>query len=226
MTTILVAGTDTDVGKTWVTTALLAYLLKSRPRESFGVMKLMQTGIGDDEHYQSLFQENPRIETVTPLRFAAPLAPPLAAAKEGKTVNLDQVKQALVNLQQKYSLVIVEGLGGLGSPVTDHLTIGEVAGQWQLNTILVVPIKLGAIAHTVANVHYAHYCQIKLNGIILNSFQPISEEKLEDWTPIKMIESFTQTPVCGVLSYNERVNLDKMADIASHWKIETLLNPF
>ncbi|MGK7946172.1 MAG: dethiobiotin synthase [Microcystaceae cyanobacterium] len=220
MKTLLIAGTDTDVGKTWVTTALVAYLLKQYPTDSLGIIKLLQTGIGDEEYYQNYFSDNPLVEIITPLRFNAPLAPPLSAAKEGKTVDLGIIWRELNYCQQKYPMVIAEGLGGLGSPITQKLTVGDIAGSWQFNTLLVVPVKLGAIAHTVANVYYARSCKINLVGIILNCVQPTSPEDIENWTPTQLIESLTEVPVCGILPYLETVDFAKMVEIVSHWQVE------
>ncbi|MGK7931613.1 MAG: dethiobiotin synthase [Microcystaceae cyanobacterium] len=220
MNTLLISGTDTDVGKTWVTTALVAYLLQEYPHQSLGIIKLLQTGIGDQEHYHNLFSEHPHVEIITPLRFKAPLAPPLAAAKEGKTIDIDTIQQEFYNLRQKNPIVIAEGLGGLGSPITSKLTVGTIAASWQVNTLLVVPVKLGAIAHTIANVHYARSCKINLNGIILNCIQPTSPQEITDWTPIELIESFTQVPVCGILPYLEKLDFAKMSEIVSQWNVE------
>jgi dethiobiotin synthetase len=83
-------------------------------------------------------------------------------------------------------------------------------------------VKLGAIAHTVANVHYARSCKIKLKGIILNCIQPTSPEEIVNWTPIKLIESFTQVPVLGTLPYLETVDFAKMAEIVSDWQMEEI----
>ncbi len=108
-------------------------------------MKLLQTGWGDDEHYQQIFSGFAGWDVVTPLKFASPIAPPLAAEREGKTVDLAVVWQTLQGLQQNHSRVLVEALGSLGSPVTEELTVADLAGMWRLPTVLVVPVQLGAM---------------------------------------------------------------------------------
>ncbi len=220
MTALLIAGTDTGVGKTMVTTALASYYLTYRPKETMGLIKLMQTGMGDEEHYRSLFAENPQIEVITPLRFAEPLAPPLSAAKEGKSIDLKVVWQAFNNVTQKHPFTLIEGLGGLGSPVTDELTLGDLAGSWHLPIILVVPVKLGAIAQAVVNVNYARSCKIALKGIILSDVNGVSPEDLANWTPIDLIESLTQIPVLGICPHLDPQNLIEMPNIVSDWAVE------
>ena len=210
MKTWFIAGTDTDAGKTIVTTALRAYYQKYKSDQKTGLMKLLQTGdIGDQEFYQNFFDD-----VVVPLRFSAPLAPPVSAELEGKSIDLAVVWQELLKLQKDTDLVLLESLGGLGSPVTNELTVADIASSWRLETILVVPVKLGAIAHTVANVALARQEKVKLRGIIFNCVNPCTPEQIEQWTPKGLIESLTQVPVLGYFPYVDKIdNLDELADL-------------
>ena len=70
MNSLLITATDTDAGKTVVTTALVAYWQKYYPSKALGLMKLMQTGQGDREWYEGLFQD--QLEMITPLQYQAP----------------------------------------------------------------------------------------------------------------------------------------------------------
>ncbi|MBE9223809.1 ATP-dependent dethiobiotin synthetase BioD [Cyanobacterium stanieri LEGE 03274] len=197
MKTLFITGTDTDAGKTIVTTAWRAYYKVYHPHLSTGLMKLLQTGVqGDAEFYQHFFDD-----VEIPLRYDAPLAPPVAAAMENRSIDMDLIYSRLRALQSDYDLFLVEALGGLGSPITEDLTIAHVADSWALDTILVVPVKLGAIAHTVANVALARQHKINLKGIIFNCVNPCTEEQINNWTPKKMIESFTNIPVLGYFPY-------------------------
>jgi dethiobiotin synthetase len=230
MTTLLIAGTDTDVGKTFVTIALTVYWQKYRlnrdndQQNLLSIFKLMQTGIGDVELYQRLFAEVKGIEIVPPSRFEAPLAPPIAAAKEGKIIDLGEIWQKLSLAAQKSQLVLVESLGGLGSPVTEELTVGNIAADWRLPTVLVVPVQLGAIAHTVANVALARSLKIDLRGIILNCSQLEAVGRTEDLTPINLIQSLTNVPVIGTLPYaKDWDNSDRIAQKVANWDLELIL---
>jgi dethiobiotin synthetase len=230
MTTLLVAGTDTDVGKTFVTIALSVYWQKyrlnrdSKEQNLLSIFKLMQTGTGDVELYQRLFYEVAGIEIVPPLRFEAPLAPPIAAAKEGREIDLGKIWQKFSSVEQKSQLVLLESLGGLGSPVTRELTVGDLAADWRLPTVLVVPVKLGAIAHTVANVALARSLKIDLRGIILNCSQLEAVSRTEDLTPIDLIQSLTNVPVIGTLPYaTDWDNSDRIAQKVANWDLELIL---
>ena len=220
--TLLITGTDTEAGKTVVTTALAAYWQKYYPQRSLGIMKPIQSGMGDRELYQTLFSLEQSPAEITPLYFQAPLAPPIAAAKENRQVDLAIVWRTLLALQKQRDLVLIESLGGLGSPVTDELTVADLAGEWRLPTILVVPVRLGAIANAVANVALARQTKIALRGIVLNCIQPRQEEEIADLTPVRLIQSLTNIPVLGCVHYVENPHdLEKLAEIAAglDWEI-------
>jgi dethiobiotin synthetase len=222
LNTLLITATDTGVGKTVLTTILAAYWQKYHPQSSLGIMKPIQSGIGDSELYQTLFQLNQSPAEITPLYFQAPLAPPIAAAKENRSIDLSLVWQTLLKLQKERDFVLVESLGGLGSPITDELTVADLAGEWRLPTVLVVPVRLGAIAQAVANVALARQTKVNLRGIVLNCVQPYSDQEIADLTPSELIQSFTHIPVLGCLPYLENpTDLDKLSEIGSNlnWEI-------
>ncbi|WP_026732402.1 dethiobiotin synthase [Fischerella sp. PCC 9605] len=226
MNALLITATDTESGKTLLTTALAAYWQKYCSARSLGIMKPIQSGVGDREWYQQLFTLEQSAEEITPLYFKAPLAPPIAAAQENRRVNLAVVWQAFTALCQRRDFVLVEALGGLGSPVTDELTVADLAGDWRLPTVLVVPVRLGAIAQAVANVALARQARVNLVGIVLNCVQPRTDEEIANWTPADLIQSLTNTPVLGCLPYLENpAELDKLAQVASNLDLECLL-PF
>lgn len=225
MNVLLITGTDTETGKTVLTCSLAAYWQTFRPQESLGILKPIQTGMGDRELYQKLFNLNQTPEEITPLHFKTPLAPPVAAEREGRLVNLSIVWQAFETLRQKRQLVLVEALGGLGSPVTHELTVADLARDWRLPVVLVVPVKLGAIAQAVANVALARQSGVHLKGIVLNCVQACSDEEIADWTPIDLIQSLTNVPVLGVLPHlADPTDLTKLAQVASNLDLERLLS--
>lgn len=221
---LLITGTDTDVGKTVLTTALAAYWQKYQSCRSLGIMKPIQAGLGDRELYTQLFSLAQSPEEITPLYFQAPLAPPLAAAREGRRVELQVVWQALEKLRSSRDWVLVEALGGLGSPVTNELTVADLAAEWRLPTVLVVPVRLGAIALAVANVALARQTRVFLKGIVLNCVQPRSDEEIADLAPPALIQSLTNIPVLGCLPYLDNpTDLAKLVSVASDLDLERLM---
>lgn len=223
MNALLITGTDTEVGKTVLTTALAAYWQMYSSR-SLGIMKPIQAGVGDRELYSQLFDLEQSAAEITPLYFNAPLAPPIAAAKEDRSVDLAIVWQTLQKLTATRDFVLIEALGGLGSPVTDEFTVADLAAEWRLPTVLVVPVKLGAISQAVANVALARQSRIHLKGIVLNCVQPHSPQEIAELAPSELIQSLTNVAVLGCIPYLENsTDIAKLAQIAAALELERLL---
>lgn len=223
MKTLLIAGNNTDVGKTVLITSLVAYKNQFAQHQTLGLMKLIQTGVGDQELYHQLFGSQTNLEIVTPLSYAHPCAPPIAAGLEGKTVDLASVWKSLQHLQATKDFVLVEGIGGLGTPVTPELTVADLARDWHLPTVLVVNVALGAISQTVANVAYARYAKVPLIGIVLSCSSPHSESNLPQWAPVDLLQSITNSPILGIIPYlKELHNLQKLAHIAKELPLTEL----
>ncbi|UBF27710.1 dethiobiotin synthase [Kovacikia minuta CCNUW1] len=222
MNALLITGTDTDAGKTVLTTALIAYWKKYCTTRSLGIMKPVQSGVGDRELYNHLFTQ-PQ-EEITPLYFEAPLAPPLAAEQEGRRVDLEKAWQTFGALRLKYDWMLVEGVGGLGSPITRETTVADLAWDWRLPAVLVVPVKLGAIGQAVANVALARMARVHLKGIVLNCVHPRSEAEIANWAPADLIQSLTSIPILGLIPHlSDPTDLDKLAQAASNLELERLI---
>lgn len=222
MNALLITGTDTNAGKTVLTSALAAYWQRHCSPRSLGILKPIQSGIGDCELYSQLFGLEP--DVVTPLRFEAPLAPPLAAAKENRAIELEIAWKAFEALKQAHDFVLVEGLGGLGCPVTYETTVADLAWDWRLPVVLVVPVKLGAIGQTVANVALARQSRIHVKGIVLNCTQPCTPEELADLAAPDLICTLTGLPVLGILPYlPDPTNLEALVNAASKLELEQML---
>ncbi|MEO0375413.1 MAG: dethiobiotin synthase [Cyanobacteria bacterium P01_A01_bin.17] len=208
-----------------VTSALLAYRQKYLAHQRWAIYKPLQSGTGDGEHYQRSFELTQPLETVNPLRFKEPLAPPIAALQEGKTINLGLAWQTLQMLQQSHEQVLVEGVGGLGSPLTQELTVADLARDWRLPTLLVIPVRLGAIGQAVANVALARQAGLTLRGIVLNCVESRTADQVANWAPVDLLQSLTQVPILGMLPYLEDwSNLDRLAAAATQLNLELLLS--
>jgi dethiobiotin synthetase len=222
-TTLLISGTDTGVGKTIVTSALAAYLNTFYPQQKVAIYKPIQSGVGDREYYTQQFQLSQTLAQITPLYFEAPLAPPIAAAAEGKSIDLGLAWQTFQDLQQTHDWVLVEGVGSLGSPITAELTVADLAYDWKIPTILVIPVRLGALGQAIAQAALAKQTRLHLQGLILSCPKPCSANNIEQWAPIDLLESFTRCPVVGILPYQENCEPASLAQAATEWEMEMLL---
>jgi dethiobiotin synthetase len=229
---LLIVGSDTGVGKTVLTAALAAYWLTYRdrntspntPSTSLGIYKPLQSGEGDREFYNQTFNLSQTLAEITPLYFETPIAPAIAAYKEGKEIDLGLIWQQFQKLQKQKECLLVESLGGLGSPITDEYIVADLARDWALETILVVPVRLGAISQAIANVALANMQKVKLRGIVLSCSQVYSPEEIEELAPPQMISRLASIPVLGILPYvHDLSNISQLAQAASDLDIERIL---
>jgi dethiobiotin synthetase len=219
---LLITSTDTDAGKTVLTAALAAYAKKYHSRQRWGILKPIQCGVGDREFFARVFGGT--IQVVNPIYLEHPLAPPIAATEAGVHIDLGIAWQALTKMRAHYDFVLVEAAGGLGTPVTDELVVADLAREWRLPAVLVVPVKLGSIGLAVANVALAKQYNVQLRGIVLNCTQPLSPADIANFAPAELIQSLTSTPVIGCLPYlQDLYDLDLLAAAAADLELEVLL---
>lgn len=219
---LLITSTDTDAGKTILTAALIAYGRKYHPHQKWGVLKPIQCGSGDREFLGELFNLDP--QDINPIYLTAPLAPPIAATQAGVQIDLGIAWRALVQMQSSHDLVFVEGIGGLGTPITAELVVADLARDWRLPAVIVVPVELGSIGLAVATVALAKQANIQLRGIVLNCTHPTTATDIENFAPAELIQSLTSTPVLGCLPYFEDLHdLDALATAAANLDLEILI---
>jgi dethiobiotin synthetase len=229
---LLIVGSDTGVGKTVLTAALAAYWLTYRdrnasqnmPSTSLGIYKPLQSGEGDREFYNQTFNLSQNLAEITPLYFETPIAPAIAAHKEGKPIDLALIWQQFQKLQKQKECLLVESMGGLGSPITDEYIVADLARDWALEAILVVPVRLGAISQAIANVALANLQKVKLRGIVLSCSQVYTTEEIEELAPPQMISRLASVPVLGILPYvNDLSDISQLSLAASELDIERIL---
>jgi dethiobiotin synthetase len=219
---LLITSIDTEAGKTILTAALAAYGQKYHPQQKWGILKPIQCGMGDREFYARVFDR--AIADINPIYLAAPLAPPIAANQAGVEIDLAIAWQSLNQMRQQHDFVLIEAIGGLGTPITAELVVADLARDWRLPTVLVVPVKLGAIGSAVANVALARQYNVQLRGIVLNCIQPLSASEIANLAPTELIQSLTSTPVLGCIPYlPDLEDLDLLAAAAADLELEILL---
>ena len=220
---LLITGTDTGVGKTVLTAALTAYWQTHVTHQKVAVFKPIQSGIGDLEFYQEHFELEQSAEDITPLKYEHPLAPPVAADLAGGSVDLEKVWKKLRYLQQEFDQIFVEGVGGLGTPITHELTVADIARDWRFPTLLVVPVRLGSIGQTIANIALARASKIDIKGIVLSASSQEALEDSRELTPPEMLEQFTHIPVLGMLPpIQDWNNTEELSQAASQLDLEKI----
>lgn len=177
---LFITGTNTGVGKTQVAVCIAQALVRQGVR--VGVYKPAASGWRPEELEQSdpyrLWQAAGKPATlahVCPQTFVAPLAPPAAAAKEGRTVDSDLLRSGLKFWQQASDFVIVEGVGGLMSPVSEDEYVADLAYDFGYKLIVVAANELGVINQTLQTLITAETFREGLHvaGVVLNHPRPV-----------------------------------------------------
>ncbi len=172
MIRIGVTGTDTGVGKTVISVALVA-MLRARGYR-VGAMKPMETGVrrgdpgSDAAALSAAAGGTDPDEQVSPYLFVEPLAPWVAARREGVRVDLDVLDRAFHVLQEGRDVILVEGAGGLLVPITRQERFDTLFRRWELGLIVVAADRLGVINHTLLTVQAARAEGLSVRGIVLN----------------------------------------------------------
>ena len=171
---IFVTGTDTGVGKTWVTAGLAAAL--RRRGVDVGVFKPVATGarrVSDDTRLlRAAAGVSDPPELVTPQLFRAPLAPSVAARRERRAVDLKAVDRAWRRLRSSHDLVLVEGVGGLMVPLRPRFPVASLVRRLKLPLVVVARPNLGTINHTVLTVRAAAAFGLRVVGLVVNRHGP------------------------------------------------------
>lgn len=205
MVSLFITGSDTSVGKTILTTLLANYLTDRMPGQ-VGIFKPVQSGRGDREYYHHHLALHQSPDEICPQYFATPLAVPLAADREGRRVDLGLLWQSYQKLRAKYQILLIEGTGGIGSPITWEYTGADLARDWHLPTVLVVPVRLGSMTQAVSSCALARENAVDLRGIIFNCVQPYTEEEIYDFIAPDRLSILTRVPILGVVPCLETLN--------------------
>ena len=161
---LLVTGTDTGVGKTYVTAALAAACFQSG--RGVAVLKAAQTGPDDDAAW--IGARVPGIVVRTALRYEAAVAPAVAARLEGAPEpSLEPIVAAARELRAEAGAILVEGSGGLLVPINDRETFADLALALDLPLAIVARPGLGTLNHTALTVEVARARGIALAGVIV-----------------------------------------------------------
>lgn len=139
-----VTGTDTGVGKTVLTSLLVRYL-RDLGVKALAVKPFCSGGRDDARLLRRAQSNEPKLDDINPWHFRAPLAPVLAARMEGRRVHGDEVLAYLRLCAKDCELLLIEGAGGLLSPLASQLDSRDLITKLRASPIVVCPNRLGAV---------------------------------------------------------------------------------
>ncbi|MGY8747366.1 MAG: dethiobiotin synthase [Pirellulales bacterium] len=216
---LFITGTDTEVGKTYVATHIAKDLVAAGHR--VGVYKPVASECVSDgrqlvsEDAVALWEAAGHpltLEAVCPQRFQAPLAPHLAARNEGRELDTKLMRSGISVWADECDIVIVEGAGGLMSPISDDEYFADVAYDLGYPTIVVAPNTIGVINQSLSALITAACFRdgIPIAGVILNDARMFDGDVSME-TNREQISSRSVSPVLTRLRY-EGDEFDEQVD--------------
>ncbi len=216
---IFVTGTDTDVGKTWITGAL-ARGLRDRGLD-VGVWKPVQSGArtgnpnADSHVLKHLSGVVDDEDDITPYSYLAPLTPAIAAFVENASFTIPQLVSGGDAILRKHKNVLVEGAGGLAVPLTSTAMVVDLAVALGYPLIIVARAGLGTINHTLLTIDYARHRGLTIAGVVFNGFRSAIPPDVESMSALPpgdlahysettnpfMVRHFADVPVLGMVPH-------------------------
>ncbi len=209
---VFVTGTDTGVGKTVVSSALVRRLVQTG--RSVGVMKPVETGVlpeqlseSDAGRLMAAAGVDDGLELVSPCRFPAPLAPLAAASAQGRVIEMQEIMRRYERLAARYSCVVVEGAGGLLVPMGKDWDMRDLMMRLGLPVVLVGRAWLGGINHALLTLECLRQRRLAVVAIVLNetalSSTPAQQEQCA--STVALLRELAGVPVLGPLPYQPQL---------------------
>ncbi len=197
---LFITGTDTDAGKTYVTTLLLESL-RVAGQSAVGYKPVSSGGRADAQHLLAASGAGAELDEVNPCWFPTPLSPFVAAQFANRPVVMADLVAGYHRLTEKFPNVLVEGAGGWETPLAPGQTMADLAVALQLPVLLVVNNRLGAQNHALLTLRSIAAHGLTCAGMILN--HPQDERDPASITNRSVLEQFTRVPVLAELLHGE-----------------------
>ncbi len=174
---LMILGTDTEVGKTQVAQLLLRQLVERGYRA--GAYKPVASGTepgaseSDAVRLQRALGRDVPLERICPQHFLAPLAPPIAAQREGRQVDEVLLRRGAGWWRDHCEILIVEGAGGALSPLGWSATVLDVAADLGYPVVLVASLRLGMMNHVLLTLEAVRSRGLQVAALIVNETQPV-----------------------------------------------------
>ena len=228
MKPLFITATDTDIGKTYVC-AGIAHSLK-KLNIDVGIMKPFACGVKQKTGFSSndltILSKAAMVDDVenllNPFFFPIPASPYTAAKNLGVKINIEHVIECFRKLDKIHDIMLVEGIGGIMTPILKDYAIIDLIKDLKANTIIITSSKIGTVNHTVLTCNMCKSMKIPVKGLIINNFDsigyPISELERD-------LSALTNLPVLCSLPHLTKFNLDDFSEmIENKIDVSALIN--
>ena len=208
-----VIGTDTNVGKTYIASALIKHFVRAG-YQTVG-MKPLASGcnvmpdgelLNDDvQALTAASNVTAPLDLINPYRFEPAIAPHIAATQAGQAVDCAQVIRAYQQLSSLADIVVVEGAGGFLVPLNEQHTLADLAVMLNIPVILVVGMRLGCINHALLTVEAIQARGLRLAGWVANQLEPDMPVFAEN---LASLQQRIAAPCLGVVGWQQEASLD------------------
>ena len=211
MNSFFVTGTDTDVGKTCVSAAIAKHLHDNNV--DVGVMKPFASGYktttdsvsSDVEILIKYSGAKDSIDLVNPYYFEIPTSPYDACKQLNLEIDIYNVIESYKKLTSIHDVVIVEGIGGIMTPISKNYFVSDLISDLQLESIIVTGSKIGTVNHLMLTYEHALQKKLKLKGLLVN--QNVSDGY--ELSNLKhQIFGLTGNKVFGAIPFQKSFNID------------------
>jgi len=212
---LFITGTDTDVGKTYVAAGLAVTLQKMGI--DVGIMKPFAAGTPQKKGFKSedveilsrAAQVSDPEELMNP-QFFKMAASPYTASKNLKVkVRVNSVLSNFKKLSKLHSMLLVEGMGGIMTPILKNYFVTNLIKDMKLSAVIVTQTRIGTVNHTIMTCKMCEKYKIPIKGIIINNFDS-GGYQVKDLK--RDLQSLTGVPILGIIPYIENLSDDSLYD--------------
>jgi dethiobiotin synthetase len=222
---LFVTGTDTEVGKTVVTRALVRALVNRgltvravKPVESGAPTVNGQLRPKDALALKGAAKRNGDVKSIYAYAFPDPVSPHLAARHVGEEIEIEPILALIDAPEQGADVIVAEGAGGLLAPLSDDLLYADLVAKAGLELVIVSPNMLGTINHTLLTIEAAKSRDIPIVGVILNR----TPEGV--FGNAQAISKYGEVTIIGEFPTANTADDDHLADLAEqHIDLDKLL---
>ncbi|MET0857596.1 MAG: dethiobiotin synthase [Telluria sp.] len=211
-----VTGTDTEIGKTLVSSAILHKLVSGgvracgmKPIAAGAVM--VEGELHNDDADQLIAASNVHLPAnlTTPYMLRAAAAPHIAAALDGVTIEPVPIIAAYAEIAAASDAVVVEGVGGFRVPLADDFDSADLAAQLNLPMVLVVGLRLGCISHSLLTIEAIVARNLVVAGWVVNEIDPDMEYADEN---VAALQQRIPAPLLGRIPYLDNPTAARAAE--------------
>jgi dethiobiotin synthetase len=221
-----VTGTDTSVGKTLFSCALLhaaqhaGYRTAAIKPVAAGASESAD-GLRNDDALllQAACTESLSYREVNPFCFAEPLSPHIAAQRSGRRLQVERIVGFCQGvLMRRANLTVIEGAGGWRVPINDQETLADLAKQLKLPVILVVGMRLGCLNHALLSAEAIYRDGLELAGWVANTLDPDMPARAEN---VATLERELMAPLLADIPY---LSTPQLQNAASFVNLQALID--